>query len=81
MDYPRECKVQLESPDVYPQQMDLSAGNVENANLNISTQAHQDFKFQSSGHQHINLAIMSPYEFTSKTHSLSTEDLGKIFIH
>ena len=24
---------------------------------------------------------MSPYEFTSKTHSLSTEDLGKIFIH
>ena len=24
--------------------------------------------------------IMSPYEFTSKTHSLSTEDLGKIFI-
>ena len=23
---------------------------------------------------------MSPYEFTSKTHSLSTEDLGKIFI-
>ena len=57
MDYPREGKVQLESPDVYPQQMDLSAGNVENANLNISTQAHQDFKFQSSGHQYINLAI------------------------
>jgi hypothetical protein len=25
-------------------------------------------------------SIMSPYEFTSKTHSLSTEDLGKIFI-
>ena len=25
--------------------------------------------------------IMSPYEFTSKTHSLSTEDLGKFFIH
>jgi len=25
--------------------------------------------------------IMSPYEFTSKTHSLSTEDLVKIFIH
>ena len=25
--------------------------------------------------------VMSPYEFTSKTHSLSTEDLGKIFIH
>ena len=24
---------------------------------------------------------MSPYEFTSKTHSLSTEDLGKFFIH
>ena len=24
--------------------------------------------------------IMSPYEFTSKTHSLSTEDLGKFFI-
>ena len=24
--------------------------------------------------------IMSPYEFMSKTHSLSTEDLGKIFI-
>ena len=23
---------------------------------------------------------MSPYEFTSKTHSLSTEDLGKFFI-
>ena len=23
---------------------------------------------------------MSPYKFTSKTHSLSTEDLGKIFI-
>ena len=26
------------------------------------------------------MAIMSPYKFTSKTHSLSTEDLGKIFI-
>ena len=26
------------------------------------------------------LLIMSPYKFTSKTHSLSTEDLGKIFI-
>ena len=26
-------------------------------------------------------AIMSPYEFTSKTHSLSTEDLGFFFIH
>ena len=25
--------------------------------------------------------VMSPYEFMSKTHSLSTEDLGKIFIH
>ena len=25
--------------------------------------------------------VMSPYEFTSKTHSLSTEDLVKIFIH
>ena len=25
--------------------------------------------------------VMIPYEFTSKTHSLSTEDLGKIFIH
>ena len=25
--------------------------------------------------------VMSPYEFTSKTHSLSTEDLGKFFIH
>ena len=25
--------------------------------------------------------FMSPYEFTSKTHSLSTEDLGKFFIH
>ena len=25
--------------------------------------------------------IMSPYKFTSKTHSLSTEDLGKFFIH
>ena len=25
-------------------------------------------------------AVMSPYEFTSKTHSLSTEDLGKFFI-
>ena len=24
--------------------------------------------------------VMSPYEFTSKTHSLSTEDLGKFFI-
>ena len=24
--------------------------------------------------------IMSPYEFTSKTHSLSTEDLGKFFV-
>ena len=24
--------------------------------------------------------VMNPYEFTSKTHSLSTEDLGKIFI-
>ena len=24
---------------------------------------------------------MSPYEFTSKTHSLSTKDLGKFFIH
>ena len=24
---------------------------------------------------------MSPYEFTGKTHSLSTEDLGKFFIH
>ena len=24
--------------------------------------------------------VMSPYEFTSKTHSLSTEDFGKIFI-
>ena len=24
---------------------------------------------------------MRPYEFTSKTHSLSTEDLGKFFIH
>ena len=24
---------------------------------------------------------MSPYEFMSKTHSLSTEDLGKFFIH
>ena len=23
---------------------------------------------------------MSPYEFTSKTHSLSTEDLGKFFV-
>ena len=27
-----------------------------------------------------NVLIMSPYEFTSKTHSLSTEDLGKFFI-
>ena len=27
------------------------------------------------------LIVMSPYEFTSKTHSLSTEDLGKFFIH
>jgi hypothetical protein len=27
------------------------------------------------------MKIMSPYEFMSKTHSLSTEDLGKIFIH
>ena len=26
------------------------------------------------------LMVMSPYEFTSKTHSLSTEDLGKFFI-
>ena len=26
------------------------------------------------------ITIMSPYEFTSKTHSLSTEDLSKIFI-
>ena len=25
-------------------------------------------------------SVMSPYKFTSKTHSLSTEDLGKIFI-
>ena len=25
--------------------------------------------------------VMSPYEFMSKTHSLSTEDLGKFFIH
>ena len=25
--------------------------------------------------------VMSPYEFMSKTHSLSTKDLGKIFIH
>ena len=25
--------------------------------------------------------VMSPYELMSKTHSLSTEDLGKIFIH
>ena len=25
--------------------------------------------------------FMSPYEFTSKTHSLSTQDLGKFFIH
>ena len=24
--------------------------------------------------------VMSPYKFTSKTHSLSTEDLGKFFI-
>ena len=24
---------------------------------------------------------MSPYEFTSKTHSLSTEDLDRFFIH
>jgi len=24
--------------------------------------------------------FMSPYEFMSKTHSLSTEDLGKFFI-
>ena len=24
--------------------------------------------------------VMSPYDFTSKTHSLSTEDLGKFFI-
>ena len=37
--------------------MDLSAGIVENYNLNIWTQAHQDFKFQSSGHPYINLAI------------------------
>ena len=27
------------------------------------------------------LDVMSPYEFTSKAHSLSTEDLGKFFIH
>ena len=26
-------------------------------------------------------SFMSPYKFTSKTHSLSTEDLGKFFIH
>ena len=25
--------------------------------------------------------VMSPYEFMSKIHSLSTEDLGKFFIH
>ena len=29
----------------------------------------------------MDVAVMSPYEFTSKTYSLSTEDLGKFFIH
>ena len=32
-----------------------------------------------NGNVPVKLSVMSPYEFTSKTHSLSTEGLGKFF--
>ena len=49
--------------------------------LEVPHGGDQCVRFKAAMEERNKRIIMSPYEFTSKTHSLSTEDLGKIFIH